>query len=65
MHEANLIKLLEHIDIKAQAGLCQMTHAGARCFLQDIRYIVKEALLREGETQWMKSDSGQNASGQT
>lgn len=29
--------LLEFIDLKAEAGLCQMTHAGTREFLKDIR----------------------------
>lgn len=33
---------LETIDLKAEAGLCSMTHGGARAFLQDIREIVAE-----------------------
>jgi hypothetical protein len=34
---------LQAIDIKAQAGLCQMTHGGTREFLKDIRTIVAVA----------------------
>jgi hypothetical protein len=36
-------KLLERIDIKAEAGLCAGTFAGAREFLKDVRVIVSEA----------------------
>lgn len=36
-------ELLETIDRKAEAGLCQMTHAGTRAFLKDIRGLVEEA----------------------
>ncbi|MDN7495037.1 hypothetical protein QZM89_07550 [Burkholderia gladioli] len=35
--------LLETIDLKAEAGLCAMTHSGTRAFLKDIREIVKTA----------------------
>lgn len=35
--------MAEKIDIKAQAGLCQMTFGGAREFLKDIRILVLEA----------------------
>lgn len=41
--EAAREALLQTIDIKAEAGLCQMTHAGTREFLKDIRAIIKEA----------------------
>lgn len=41
--EATKEALLETIDIKAEAGLCQMTHAGTREFLKDIRAIISEA----------------------
>lgn len=37
-------ELLKTIDIKAQAGLCQMSHAGTREFLKDIRTLVADAL---------------------
>lgn len=40
-----LIKLqdaLKRIDTKAEAGLCQMDHAGTRGFLKDIRKIAAE-----------------------
>ncbi len=33
---------LEKIDLKAEAGLCQMTHEGSRAFLKDIRLVIKE-----------------------
>jgi len=33
-------ELMDTIDIKAQAGLCQMSHAGTREFLKDIRRLV-------------------------
>jgi hypothetical protein len=32
-------ELMELIDIKAEAGLCQMSHGGTREFLKDIRRI--------------------------
>lgn len=38
-------ELLERIEIKAEAGLCQMTFGGARACLQDIRKIAKEELV--------------------
>lgn len=38
---AAAIALLELIDIKAEAGLCQMTHGGTREFLKDIRALIK------------------------
>lgn len=38
---------LETIEIKAQAGLCQMTHVGTREFLKDIRDLVADALGTE------------------
>jgi hypothetical protein len=41
--EAAREELLHTIDIKAEAGLCQMTHSGTRAFLKDIRAIIKEA----------------------
>jgi hypothetical protein len=41
--EAAREALLETIDIKAQAGLCAMSHAGTRAFLMDIRKIIKES----------------------
>ena len=37
-----LKSLLEKIDLKAEAGLCQMGHAGTREFLKDIRGIVAQ-----------------------
>jgi predicted house-cleaning noncanonical NTP pyrophosphatase (MazG superfamily) len=36
----SLAELLETIDIKAQAGLCQFSHAGTRAFIQDIRDLI-------------------------
>ncbi len=41
--EAAQEALLQTINIMAEAGLCQMTHAGTREFLKDIREIIKEA----------------------
>jgi len=40
-------ELLQTIDRKAEAGLCQMTHAGTREFLKDIRKLVAEALAAQ------------------
>jgi hypothetical protein len=40
---AALYHALSRIDVKAEAGLCQYTHVGARTFLKDIRAIVTEA----------------------
>lgn len=37
------IALLEALDRKAEAGLCQMTHSGTREFLKDIRNILAAA----------------------
>lgn len=39
-----LVHELTMIDIKAEAGLCQRSHGGARAFYTDIRDIVKRAL---------------------
>lgn len=36
-----MIELLEKIDLKAEAGLCQMTHGGTREFLKDIRALIR------------------------
>lgn len=36
-----VVELLEKIDLKAEAGLCQMTHGGTREFLKDIRALIK------------------------
>ncbi len=44
-HTEQLLRdTLEKIDIKAQAGLCQMSHSGTREFLKDVRTIVADAL---------------------
>lgn len=40
-------ELLQTIDRKAEAGLCQMTHVGAREFLKDIRKLAAEALAAQ------------------
>jgi hypothetical protein len=38
--DSSLAGLLETLDIKAQAGLCQFSHASTRAFLQDIRDLI-------------------------
>jgi hypothetical protein len=38
--DSSLTGLLETLDIKAQAGLCQFSHASTRAFLQDIRDLI-------------------------
>lgn len=40
---AALYHALDRIDVKAEAGLCQFTHEGTRCFLKDILEVVAEA----------------------
>lgn len=40
---AGVAEALDLIDRKALAGLCQMTHEGARAFLNEIREIAKGA----------------------
>jgi hypothetical protein len=45
-------KLLRKVDIKAEAGLCQMSHGGTREFLKDIRRIVRDAGLQGGLTEF-------------
>jgi hypothetical protein len=42
-----LANVLDLIDRKAEAGLCQMTHAGARAFLNEIREIAKGAIAQQ------------------
>jgi hypothetical protein len=36
----------EKIDLKAEAGLCQMTHGGTRALHEDIRTLCKDFLAR-------------------
>jgi len=47
---ADMQEVLEHIDLLAEAGLCQRTHDGARCFLRDIRRDVAEQDIQGGLT---------------
>jgi hypothetical protein len=44
----SLVHELRMIGIKAEAGLCQITHQGTRTFHTDIRDIVKRTLTAAG-----------------